>query len=416
MKHVALMAVFLLVLTGCASPPTAVQDDPDGRMALLDTVWQTIAERHVDPPPPGWEAARERHRAAVLAAPPLAQDPEALWAALDGVAAEWRDAHTRVEGPRDIARQLRHEFVTLGFSLIDVEGQWVAQRVDPQSAAYLEGLRNGMRLLSWNGEPPDAVWARLQANPRPSSTPQATATRALRRWLDGAPGTVVQSRWLNQDGSELALVSERRTQQRPPTWKLEERQTGVAVLRWNQFDTRLEAPLTEALAQLPSTVRGLILDLRGNGGGSFAMTQRLAASFLPEPQPGAIVGRKGDPGRPQVLGGKPLYTGPLVVLLDRVSASGSELLARTLQMLGRAKVVGELSCGCLLSVSRYLPLAPSARLAVSDGHIRWDNGRVEGLGVMPDVPVTRTLAALREGRDEVLARAEGLLLREASAP
>jgi carboxyl-terminal processing protease len=405
------LAVSLLVLAGgCASVAPPVQDDAAGREALLQAVWQTLGDRHVDPPPPGWADAVARHRPAVLAAPPLSQDPEALWTALDGLAAEWRDAHTRVEGPRDIARQLRQEVVSLGFVLLPIAQQWVAFRVDPESPAHAQGLRDGMVLLDWNGEPPQAVWARLQQQPRTSSTPQATDAHSLRRWLDGAPGTWVHSRWQRADGSPLAVTAERQRRIRPPSWQLTRRDSGVAVLRWSRFDSALEGPLVRALGSLSADVPGLVLDLRGNGGGSVAMTQRLAAAMLPTPHAGALVGRKGEPGKPTRLAGRAVYTGPLVVLLDRYSASGSELLARTLQYLGRARVVGETSCGCLLVIMRYLPLAPDARLAVSERHIHWSTGRVEGVGVLPDVPVQRSLAGVQAGRDEVLEQAERLLL------
>lgn len=413
LQRAVLPVLLAATLSACGTAPVLPQDDAAGREAMLQTVWTTLGERHVDAPPPGWDTAISRHRAAVLAAPPLAQDPEALWIAVDRLAAEWRDAHTRVDTPRDVARQTRFEVVTPGFGLQPIGGVWVAHRVDPQSAAHAAGLRDGLLLRAWNGEPPEAVWARLQQTPRTSSTPQATASRSIRRWLDGAPGTVVPTRWERPDGSMLNLNVERRMVQRPPSWSLVRRDSGVAVLRWSHFDTRLEAPLMQAMAQLGPDVRALVLDLRGNGGGSFAMTQRLAGALLSGNQTGAIVGTKGKPGEATRLTGLGLYGGPVAVLLDRESASGSELLARTLQALGRARVVGETSCGCLLSVSRHLMLGTEARLAVSEGHIRWPEGRVEGVGVQPDLAVERTLAGVQAGRDEVLDAAERALLQAA---
>ncbi|MEK8052983.1 S41 family peptidase [Ideonella sp. DXS22W] len=407
-------AALALGLAACSTVPTAPPDDAAGREALLATVWSTLGERHVDPPPPAWPQAMARHRAAVLAAPPLAQDPDALWQALDGLAAEWRDAHTRVEGPRDLARVQRHEVVGPGFGLLPVAGQWVATAVRPDSAAHAAGLRDGMALLSWQGESPQTVWARLSQQSRTSSTPQATEQLALRRWLHGASGGRVDTVWARPDAGPLSISVEQQVWTRPPHWSVQRLPSGVTVLRWSHFAPELEAGLTAAIGQLGQQgpdVRGLVLDLRGNGGGNFDMTQRLAAALLPARAEGAIVGRKGEPGASTVLHGRGLYNGPVAVLQDHGSASGSELLARTLQALGRARVVGQVSCGCLLSITRYLPLGPQARLAVSERHIRWADGRVEGVGVQPDLPVERSLAAVQAGRDEVLEAAERWLLQ-----
>lgn len=398
-----------LLLAGCASPPP-VRDDAALRLALLDEVWQTIDRRHVDPAPPEWAQARQRHREAVLAAP-LEPDPEALWWALDRVAGERRDAHTRVEGPRELRRRVQERGPTLGFTLARVEGQWVAERVTAGSAAAAAGLRPGMRLLAWQGRDAEQEWAERLARSRPSSTPQAQALTALRQWLDGPLGSTVALDWQGPDGQPLAMRLERVETALLPHWSFELRPSGVAVLRWNRFDLRIEAALSERLRQLPP-LKGLVLDLRGNGGGNFDMTRRLLDLLLPVNQP-VQLGRLAGATQLQVYraGGPGAYAGPLRVLVDAASASGAEMLAGTLQQLGRARVLGEPSCGCLLGIQRYQRLEGGGRLAVSERELRLPDGRrIEGQGLQPDRIVTRRLAALRAGQDEALEAAEQELL------
>lgn len=401
----ALLGAALLLLAGCAGIAPA-PGDAAARAVLLDQVWQAIDERHVDPAPPDWPLARERHRAEVLAAPDQ-PDPEAFWQALDRVAGERHDAHTRVEGPRDVRRRVADRGPTLGFTLAHIEGQWVAERVQPGSAAAAAGLRPGMRLLSWQGRAAEAEWVERLARTRQSSTPQARALTALRQWLDGPPGSRVALRWQGLDGQPIEMELERVEQDLPPRWSFELRPSGVGVLRWNRFDTRIQGELLDTLRHLPP-ITGLVLDLRGNGGGNFDMTRRLLDQLLPENQTVQLTRWRGSQ-RVQLhrAGGPGAYAGPLRVLVDAASASGSEMLAGALQHAGRARVLGETSCGCLLGIQRYLELAGGGRLAVSERALALPDGRrLEGIGLQPDRVVPRTLEALRAGRDEGLEAAE----------
>lgn len=90
-------------------------------------------------------------------------------------------------------------------------------------------------------------------------------------------------------------------------------------------------------------VRGLILDLRRNGGGSTEEAIRLTGLFIPSGPVLQIL----TPEREVKIGISPedkaLYDGPLVVLTSRLSASASEIVAGALQDYGRALIVGDSS-------------------------------------------------------------------------
>jgi carboxyl-terminal processing protease len=90
-------------------------------------------------------------------------------------------------------------------------------------------------------------------------------------------------------------------------------------------------------------VQGLILDLRRNGGGSLDEAIRIAGFFI---KSGPVVQVRDSEGRTSVKDDRDarvLYTGPLVVLTSRFSASASEIVAAALQDYGRAVVVGDAS-------------------------------------------------------------------------
>ena len=103
-------------------------------------------------------------------------------------------------------------------------------------------------------------------------------------------------------------------------------------------------------------MRGLILDLRRNGGGSLEEAIHLTGLFIPS---GPVVQTRDLSGRIEVGSdddGEMLYSGPLVVLTSRFSASASEILAGALQDYGRALIVGDSSTFGKGTVQTMLPL------------------------------------------------------------
>ncbi len=96
---------------------------------------------------------------------------------------------------------------------------------------------------------------------------------------------------------------------------------------------------------LQDNVDGLVLDLRSNGGGSLIEATQLAGLFIDK---GPIVQVRDSSGHIEIHKDKDeniSYTGPMVVLVDRFSASASEIVASALQDYGRAVGVGETTFG-----------------------------------------------------------------------
>lgn len=88
-------------------------------------------------------------------------------------------------------------------------------------------------------------------------------------------------------------------------------------------------------------IKGVILDLRGNGGGLLKQAVAVSGLFMNK---GIVVSVQDSAGKLQHLReieGNPVWTGPLLVLVNRASASASEIVAQTLQDYGRAIVIGD---------------------------------------------------------------------------
>ncbi len=148
----------------------------------------------------------------------------------------------------------------------------------------------------------------------------------------------------------------------------EARTIGIITLPsfYADFDqglTRCSVDVERILVRLiEEGMDGLLFDLRNNGGGSLEEVRRMTGFFVPR---GPVVQVKNTLGQVQVKdsdAGKPIYTGPMVVLTDKSSASASEIIAGALQDYNRAVVVGDSSTfgkGTVqqpMDISRMLPL------------------------------------------------------------
>lgn len=144
-------------------------------------------------------------------------------------------------------------------------------------------------------------------------------------------------------------------------------------------------------------VDGIVVDLRGNGGGSLQEANALAGLFI---QYGPTVQIRGGNGKVDILQDTDLemvYGGPLVVLVNRLSASASEIFAAAIQDYGRGLVVGEQTYGkgtvqSMLSVYRGQLNATAAK------HYRISGVGIQRQGVLPDIsyPSLQTLDDIGE--------------------
>lgn len=108
-------------------------------------------------------------------------------------------------------------------------------------------------------------------------------------------------------------------------------------------------------------VEGIVMDLRGNGGGSLYDVVQMVGLFI---ENGPVVQVKGRGDKARVLDdpdrGAVLYDGPLTVLVDETSASASEIFAAAIQDYKRGIVIGSTSTYGKGTVQRNIPLNPQA--------------------------------------------------------
>lgn len=140
-------------------------------------------------------------------------------------------------------------------------------------------------------------------------------------------------------------------------------------------------------------VEGILIDLRGNGGGSLAEATSLTGLFI---DTGPVVQVKDASGKIEVEADTETgvaYAGPLAVLVDRDSASASEIFAAAIQDYGRGLIVGEPTFGkgtvqTLIDLNRYVPGEHQdlgrLRLTMAE-FFRISGGSTQLRGVEPDI-------------------------------
>ena len=149
-------------------------------------------------------------------------------------------------------------------------------------------------------------------------------------------------------------------------------------------------------------VEGIVMDLRGNGGGSLYDVVDMVGLFIED---GPICQVKGRDEKPMVLNDRDkgvLYTGPLTVMVDELSASASEIFAAAIQDYNRGIVIGSSSTYGKGTVQRSVSLDPEAeniffKKPATDGlgdvkltfrkFYRVNGGATQLKGVTPDIVV-----------------------------
>ncbi len=162
----------------------------------------------------------------------------------------------------------------------------------------------------------------------------------------------------------------------------------VLYLRIYDFGDSTEREFDQRLKDGLPGARGVILDLRGNGGGYVEAAVAVVSRFI---RSGEVVeqrSRDGETIRTEVSGSHPAADVPLVVLVDGDTASAAEIVAGSLQAHHRARLVGTRTFG-KGSVQEDYPLANGGDLHLTVAHWYLPNGQsIQGRGLTPDVPVT----------------------------
>jgi carboxyl-terminal processing protease len=163
-------------------------------------------------------------------------------------------------------------------------------------------------------------------------------------------------------------------------------------LRITQFQERTGKDLDAAVKELQKSakgdLKGILLDLRNNPGGLLDQACEVSDKFISQGLITYIEGRKADQKMKfSAHNRKDDYGGPVVVLVNEGSASGSEIVAGALQDSKRAVVVGTKTFG-KGSVQTILPLGDGSAVRLTTAKYYTPNGRlIQADGINPDIVI-----------------------------
>jgi carboxyl-terminal processing protease len=260
---------------------------------------------------------------------------------------------------------------------------WFAE-VPEGTPAHDAGIRPGARLEGVNALDLHARWG---------APPQLRPWLVGRRALSGPAGTPVEFTVRRTDRTTVTLVDTPSHQPHDPpaTWRRLD--SGTGLLRIHQFVPGLADLVDAALADLADCDR-LLVDLRGNPGGSLVEAIDLRERFLLAPRHLGIVRHTIGDGR--LSSGAPItgrpssrtrFTGRVRFVVDEMTCSAAEDAILGLSQLDRIDVAGRPTGGGS-GRARTLPLLPDTVLTVSTALTYDHRGRVvEGRGIHVDVPL-----------------------------
>ena len=370
-------AVPLIVTRDDLTPE--VQGDRDDLIAPFWEAWEILQDDYVDQP----------------------LDSETLMrGAIRGLVDSLEDPHTSYMDPDQFLQAnlpLNGEYEGIG-AWVDSEAEFLTIiSTMPGSPAEAAGLQAGDEVIGVNGD--DVI----------GLDPSLVIRQVL-----GPAGTPVILTIRREEVPDSFDVEIIRDKIDLPSVESEMLDDNIAYVRLFSFGADTASDLSRALRDLlRDDPKGLILDLRGNGGGFLNSSVDVASEFLSDGV--VLIERFGDGEETiyQVRSGGRATDIELVVLVNGGTASASEIVAGAIQDHGRGLLVGETTFG-KGSVQNWVELLDSAG-AVRVTIARWytpDDRLIHGIGLSPDIEVLIPESGLEEGEDPQLDEAIKLLLGE----
>ncbi|MFZ4640011.1 MAG: S41 family peptidase [Nodosilinea sp.] len=380
-KTLVLSSLAVVGVLGLVSPvktqaATEMADFKDSPKAVLDEAWQIVNHEYVDSTfnHIDWQVTRRELLGREYTS------PEAAYAALRMALRKLNDPYTRFLSPSeyaDLTDQTSGEVSGIGVRLqYDNQTRGVViSEILADSSAQSAGLVVGDRILLVDGESTEHL------------TVDAISQRL--RGTDGSQVMVTISR--NGDSPRSLMVTRSRLEIPTVEYALKTSgQQSIGYIRLIEFNAQAAQQMEKAIRSLTAQgVKGFVLDLRGNPGGLLMSSIDIGRMWL---QHGPIVRTQDRNGTDETISANrtALTQLPLTILVDRRSASSSEILTGALRDHNRATVVGAPTFGKALVQSLH-GLSDGSGLTVTVAHYFTPNGTdISRRGIVPDVPIELT--------------------------
>ncbi|MCF2947146.1 carboxy terminal-processing peptidase [Paraglaciecola aquimarina] len=308
------------------------------------------------------------------------------------------EAHTSYLSPRNAERfkmEMNLSFEGIGAVLLSEDDYTVIRSVVPGGPAELSGkIKPEDKIVGVaqdDDEFVDVIGWRLDEVVELIKGPKGSIVK-LQMVKGSSESTVPEVVTLTRDKIKLEDRAAKSEVYVPKEGPNKDRKLGVISIP--SFYNNLHQDVQKEIESLKEQdIQGLIVDLRGNGGGSLTEATLLSGLFIDK---GPVVQIRDGAGRIRLekdVDGKVYYDGPLTVLVDRYSASASEIFAAAMQDYSRGVILGEQTFG-KGTVQQHRPLGRiydlyenplgSVQFTIAKFY-RINGGSTQHKGVIPDI-------------------------------
>jgi carboxyl-terminal processing protease len=342
---------------------------------LIDEVWQVVQRQYVDATfnQVDWQAVRKEYLNRSYT------DKKEAYKSIREMLKKLDDPYTRFMDPEEFKNMqvdTSGELTGIGITISQDEKtkQLVVIAPIEDTPAFKAGILAKDEILRINGKSTEGM-----------DTNQAVSL------IRGEPGTKVRLTIRRTGKTREFEITRARIEIHPVKFSQKQTPAGnVGYIRLNQFSANASKEMRSAIRALEGKqVAGYVLDLRGNPGGLLFSSVEIARMWLNSGTIVSTIDRQGEQER-EVANGRALTDKPLVILVDKGSASASEILSGALQDNKRAVLVGSQTFGKGL-VQSVRPLEDGSGLAVTIAKYHTPSGKdINKNGIVPDVKVDLT--------------------------
>ncbi|MCP5054757.1 MAG: hypothetical protein GY940_46765 [bacterium] len=429
-QTLCLICLLLLSTIGCSSSngeePLLTPEQQKLNLESFEQVWTTIRDKHYDPTLGGldWQAVHDE----LLPKMKEAKKMSEARAILSDMVSRLDLSHFGI-----IPKQVSEGMNTsnegnegggsggdgiCGIDIRVIGDQALVTTIEPNSPASTAGVKAGWAIMRVGSKDILPMIERLSKQYENKTLKPLMLVYSIRPLLEGKIGESLKILFHDENDQpiekKIALVKPKGKKfslgdfQFGYVWAETRTLEGnIGYIAFNAFlDIMRVMPLYNNAMKEYMNAPGIIIDIRGNMGGLGAMSMGMAGWLIKEKglSLGTLMTRD-EELKFAVLPRPEVYTGPVAILVDGLSASTSEIFAAGLRDLGRARIFGEHTTGAALpSIIVTLPNGDSFQYAVAD--YRSTGGEVlEGNGIKPDQEIPLTKDTLLNGKDLVMEAA-----------
>jgi len=387
------------------------------RIDLLKQIWNIVNENFYDPnfQAVDWEKKYSEYKEEIE----VCNNTDSLFLLLNKMLFTLNSSHCGVGRLSEIDKALSPYIFGNGETGIDIriiENQIIVTKVLANSSAEKAGIKTGFVIEKIDSFTLNDIKKLVKYKPPFNDrNKKYHQTIEVLRYIYGQSGTTVRIEFFDENNKTYTRTLTRTKRQNgivinngmPLSYLKSESyfiSDDIAYLSFNAFNIADFENLLNCFDEVRKS-KNLIIDLRGNDGGSIEVMKLLLGRFVSERKKyGTYINRaEQNEDFIEPIGKK--YQGKVVLLIDEMSISGAENMAGIIQQFEIGKVIGNRSPGQMLWGNFYI-INDSIALVVPLYKLEYPNGyNIENLGIIPDIEIKLKQTDLLKGIDTQLEKA-----------